>query len=182
MEPRRVERPATADSHHKSRIRNRIGIKVRRGFRIRITVIRMSNPAWKTSVYGNYLAKTHGAQGQLPALQLELLAEDELHGLGPAAGVVQQGVLLVHTTSHKVELDLGKTLYLTGVLWISTPTVECLWKKKLKFMTGEFSDFIFFMYCIQHGFICRHSEFTVSEDAGIEPRTVANFVIGSQTL
>ncbi len=33
------------------------------------------------------------------------------------------------------------------------------------------------MYCIQHCFICRLSDSTVSEDAGIEPRTVA---IGSQ--
>ena len=29
------------------------------------------------------------------------------------------------------------------------------------------------MYCIQHCFICRPSESTVSEDTGIEPRTVA---------
>ncbi len=31
----------------------------------------------------------------------------------------------------------------------------------------------FFMYCIQYCFICRPSDSTVSEDAGIEPRTVA---------
>jgi hypothetical protein len=29
------------------------------------------------------------------------------------------------------------------------------------------------MYCIQHCFICRPTDSTVSEDAGIEPRTVA---------
>jgi hypothetical protein len=29
------------------------------------------------------------------------------------------------------------------------------------------------MYCIQHCFICRPSDSSVSEDAGIEPRTVA---------
>jgi hypothetical protein len=29
------------------------------------------------------------------------------------------------------------------------------------------------MYCIQHCFICRPSDSTVSEDAGIDPRTVA---------
>ncbi len=34
-------------------------------------------------------------------------------------------------------------------------------------------DFYFSMYCIQHCFICRPSDYTVSEDAGIEPRTVA---------
>jgi len=32
----------------------------------------------------------------------------------------------------------------------------------------------FFRYFIQHCFICRPSDSTVSEDAGIEPRTVAN--------
>ncbi len=31
----------------------------------------------------------------------------------------------------------------------------------------------FFMFFIQHWFICRPSDFTVSEDAGIEPRAVA---------
>jgi hypothetical protein len=29
------------------------------------------------------------------------------------------------------------------------------------------------MYVFQHCFICRPSDFTVSKDAGIEPRTVA---------
>ncbi len=33
--------------------------------------------------------------------------------------------------------------------------------------------FIFFSYCIQHGFICHPSDTTVPTDAGIEPRTVA---------
>jgi hypothetical protein len=36
-----------------------------------------------------------------------------------------------------------------------------------------------FMYFVQYCFICRHSNSTVSEDAGIEPRIVCNFVIGS---
>ncbi len=34
-------------------------------------------------------------------------------------------------------------------------------------------DFFFFMYDIQHCFICRPTDSAVSEDAGIEPRTVA---------
>ena len=39
---------------------------------------------------------------------------------------------------------------------------------------GDFLDFFLsFMYCIQHYFICLPSDFTVSEDAGIKPRTVA---------
>jgi hypothetical protein len=38
-------------------------------------------------------------------------------------------------------------------------------------------------YVIQHCFICRLSDSTVSEDAGIdEPRTVATFSIDSKTL
>ncbi len=36
-----------------------------------------------------------------------------------------------------------------------------------------FIGFLFFMYDIQHCFICSPSDFTMSEDAGIEPRTVA---------
>ncbi len=45
-----------------------------------------------------------------------------------------------------------------------------------------FKRVIFFMHCFQHCFICRSSESTVSEDAGIEPRTVATSGIDCQTL
>ncbi len=38
---------------------------------------------------------------------------------------------------------------------------------------GNFWGFFFPMYCFQHCFICLPSDSTVSEDAGIEPRTVA---------
>jgi hypothetical protein len=41
----------------------------------------------------------------------------------------------------------------------------------LKYFFGGF--FFFFSYYIQHCFICRPSDSTVSTDAGIEPRTVA---------
>ncbi len=37
--------------------------------------------------------------------------------------------------------------------------------------------FTFFTYDIQHCFICRPSDSTVSEDAGIEPRTVATTAV-----
>jgi hypothetical protein len=37
-----------------------------------------------------------------------------------------------------------------------------------------------FMYFVQHGFICRPSDFTVSEDAGIEPRTVATLALANR--
>ncbi len=38
---------------------------------------------------------------------------------------------------------------------------------------GDFLEYFFFMYGIQHCFICRPSDFTASKDGGIEPRTVA---------
>ncbi len=41
----------------------------------------------------------------------------------------------------------------------------------VKILKGDFLDF--FMYDIQHCFICRLSDSTVSKDAEIEPRTVA---------
>ncbi len=51
------------------------------------------------------------------------------------------------------------------------------------FFKGNFWDFFAFMYVIQHWFICRPSDSTVSEDAGFEPETVAcDFGIDSQTL
>jgi hypothetical protein len=40
---------------------------------------------------------------------------------------------------------------------------------------GIFSPF--FMYVIQHCVICRTSDSTVSEDAGIEPRTVTTLAL-----
>ncbi len=41
------------------------------------------------------------------------------------------------------------------------------------FESVKFFKFFLCMYFIQHCFICRPSDSTVSEDAGIEPRTVA---------
>ncbi len=48
--------------------------------------------------------------------------------------------------------------------------ILCLLRNKLK---GGFFGFFLFLYDIQHCFICRPSDSTASEDAGIEPRTVA---------
>ncbi len=42
---------------------------------------------------------------------------------------------------------------------------------------GFFRIFSFSMYDIQHCFICRPSDYTVSEDAGVEPRTAATAVL-----
>jgi len=46
-------------------------------------------------------------------------------------------------------------------------------KSKQRPVTTTPSSNVFFMYFIQHCFICRPSDSTVSEDAGIEPGTVA---------
>ncbi len=40
-----------------------------------------------------------------------------------------------------------------------------------------FLYFYIFMYVIQHCFICRPLDSTVSEDAGIDPRTVATLAL-----
>jgi hypothetical protein len=48
------------------------------------------------------------------------------------------------------------------------------------FKRGIFGDF--FYYFIQHCFICRPSESTVSQDAGIEPRTVATTALAVRRL
>jgi hypothetical protein len=45
----------------------------------------------------------------------------------------------------------------------------------LIFLKGNI--FRFFHYFIQHCFICRPSDSTVSEDAGIKPRTVATMAL-----
>jgi hypothetical protein len=45
------------------------------------------------------------------------------------------------------------------------------------FFTGGTFWFFLLMYVIQHCFLCRPSDSTVSEDAGIEPRTVATMAL-----
>jgi hypothetical protein len=42
---------------------------------------------------------------------------------------------------------------------------------------GFFLEFFLFMFVIQHWFTCRPSDSTVSEEAGIEPRTVTTLVL-----
>jgi hypothetical protein len=49
-----------------------------------------------------------------------------------------------------------------------------------KSLKRDFFGFLsFYVYVIQHGFFCRPSDSTVSEDAGIEPRTVATMDEGT---
>ncbi len=81
--------------------------------------------------------------------------------------------------------------FATAPLWISLYTRKILFsflsvkeenaalfkeggeRRKGFFKGGFFWVFLFFMYDIQQCFICRSSDSTVSEDAGIEPKTVA---------
>jgi hypothetical protein len=59
------------------------------------------------------------------------------------------------------------------MLWRST-----FKKIILKNMVNEdFYGLFVFMYVIQHCFICRHSDSTVSEDAGIAPKNVATLTV-----
>jgi hypothetical protein len=60
------------------------------------------------------------------------------------------------------------------MLWIWT-----LMESFKQTCTDVFFDFRFFMYFIQHFFIFRPSDSTVSEDAGIEPKTVATLTFTS---
>jgi hypothetical protein len=60
---------------------------------------------------------------------------------------------------------------------IFPPVADSLTTLKLKIgvvsLIKRAGIFRFFQYYIQHCFICRPSDSTVSEDAGVEPRTVA---------
>jgi hypothetical protein len=68
-------------------------------------------------------------------------------------------------------------------LWFHVFTVPCFgFKRYLMFLLDLLivflkGDFFFFMYVIQQCFICRPSNSTVSEEAGIEPRSVATLAL-----
>jgi hypothetical protein len=68
----------------------------------------------------------------------------------------------VHCT---VFLSVDLCLYITPKFIYPCVSMKC---------KGGFFLFFLFIYDIQHCFICRPSYWTVSEDAGIEPRAVAN--------
>ena len=51
-----------------------------------------------------------------------------------------------------------------------------LWSKRNDGFKG-FLDFLLLVNVIQHCFICRPSDYTMSEDVGIEPRTVATLAL-----
>jgi hypothetical protein len=61
------------------------------------------------------------------------------------------------------------------VLLIAQNTAK-IYSEKVKHK-GGFFGFFSFLYVIQHCVICRHSDPTVSQDAGIDSRTVATLAI-----
>ncbi len=65
----------------------------------------------------------------------------------------------------------------TVCMYSSVSSIKEFWTKVNKRIFR-----IFRTYFVQHCFICRPLDFAVSEDAGIKPRTVAGFGIGSQTF
>jgi hypothetical protein len=66
--------------------------------------------------------------------------------------------------------NLSEPSSVTEMNGVKMPVKKCMRRDPHTFF--GFFDF-FSMNCIQHCFICRPLESTVSEDAGIEPRTVA---------
>lgn len=61
-----------------------------------------------TKELGN-LPLAHGAHDGLPHGQLELLADDELHGLAPCPAVIQHGVLIITVQRPVVKCCLWAT-------------------------------------------------------------------------
>jgi len=47
---------------------------------------------------------------------------------------------------------------------------------------GFIKFFVYFMYSIQHCFMCRPSDSTVLADAGYEPRAVAKLALAAKML
>ncbi len=84
-------------------------------------------------------------------------------------------------------VDRDPTIYLNGVPDPAPGFGIVGWREKnctvivsvfnSNFLKGGFFGFFLFMYDFRHCFICRPSDTTVSEDAGIEPRTVVTTVL-----
>jgi hypothetical protein len=87
--------------------------------------------------------------------------------------------LISNTLFTIIENDILWTTKFIALLCCAIRTWHCI-NVRYNFLDSqlfsfkeEFLDFFFFFYDIQHSFICHPSESTVSEDARIEPRTVA---------
>jgi hypothetical protein len=84
----------------------------------------------------------------------------------------------------QAELRLASTTAARGHSWRGEARPQFQLEKKFLFAVstfleqrGDFFGFFLFMYDIQQRFICRPSDSTVSEDAGIEPKTVATTAV-----
>jgi len=63
----------------------------------------------------------------------------------------------------------------------NSPKENILWKHRETEWEANYSwKLITFLYFIQHCFICRQSDSTISEDAGIEPRIVATLALSDR--
>ncbi len=76
----------------------------------------------------------------------------------------------------RLQNKLNKYKKIPTVLWIWIHWIR-MRIQHFKWIKIRIRIFFFFMYVIQHCFICRPSESTVSEDAGIKPRTVATLAL-----
>jgi hypothetical protein len=78
-----------------------------------------------------------------------------------------------------VEAILGTSAVLEAKILANPMPASLLWSATHPGLlrTVYYCHFVLFMYYIQHCFICCPSDFTVSEDAGIEPRTVATLTL-----
>lgn len=67
----------------------------------------------------------HGAHNHLPHRQLELLANDELHGLATCSTVIQNRALIITVQSPKVECGLwGHVGHQAKVLSLTKPQFQ----------------------------------------------------------
>ncbi len=76
----------------------------------------------------------------------------------------------------RLQNKLNKYKKIPTVLWIWIHWIR-MRIQHFKWIKIRIRIFFFFMYVIQHCFICRPSESTVSEDAGIKPRSVATLAL-----
>jgi hypothetical protein len=103
--------------------------------------------------------------------------EDGQHGRGePCGGPLAQAVAVRKVNAPKNILVRIRILF--SQINIFVHNLQTKEEPVYVFLYSICSiNFCFFMYCILHCFICRPSDSTVSEDAGIEPRTVTTSVL-----
>jgi hypothetical protein len=129
--------------------------------------------------------KRHGS-GTLPEMGVSELGRFrtrlKIRKLEPSQNIVTAKIkwkLVPEPEKEKIFLEAG----MDSSEWEQKPSnaEKYQFKRKeipIKRFGNLKEDFLdFFMYVIPHGFICRPSDSTMSEDAGIEPRTVRNLTV-----